>query len=104
MLRARSIFILVAILFLTGWLTSCSTKKNTPITRRYHNITARYNTLYNGRLAFNEGIEAQEKGHVDNYNEILPVFIVSDNKTAAIESHQETQHQAKAQEAQWTHE
>lgn len=84
MLRARSIFILVAILFLTGWLTSCSTKKNTPITRRYHNITARYNTLYNGRLAFNEGIEAQEKGHVDNYNEILPVFIVSDKKTAAI--------------------
>lgn len=65
-------------------MVSCSTKKNTPITRRYHNITARYNTLYNGRVAFDEGIEAQEKGHVDNYTEILPMYMVASTKTAAL--------------------
>ncbi|MCR5179648.1 MAG: tetratricopeptide repeat protein [Bacteroidaceae bacterium] len=47
-------------------------------------MTARYNTLYNGRTAFDEGIEAQEKGHKDNYTEILPVYIVSSQKTSAM--------------------
>jgi len=75
---------MASILLLAGWLASCSTKKNTPITRRYHNITARYNTLYNGRVAFDAGVESQEKGHVDNYTELLPVYMVSNKKTAAI--------------------
>ena len=63
---------------------SCSTKKNTGVTRRYHNITARYNTLYNGGVAFDEGVLSQEKGHVDNYTEILPMYMVASTKTAAI--------------------
>ena len=83
MTRARTIINILFVLLAAGWLLSCSTKKNTPITRRYHNITARYNTLYNGRVAFDAGIEAQEKGHVDNYTEILPVFMVSSTKTAS---------------------
>ena len=47
-------------------------------------MTARFNTLYNGRKAFDEGVEAQNKGHVDNYTELLPMFIVADKKTAAM--------------------
>ena len=84
MTRARTIIYMLFILLAAGWLTSCSTKKNTAITRRYHNITARYNTLYNGGLAFDEGIEAQEKGHVDNYTEILPMYMVASTKTAGL--------------------
>ena len=84
MSRARTILYIAFLLLSAGWLASCSTKKNTPITRRYHNITARYNTLYNGRVAFDAGIEAQEKGHVDNYTEILPVYMVASKKTAAL--------------------
>lgn len=61
---------------------SCSTKKNTSGTRFYHSMTARFNTMHNGRKAFNEGIEAQQKGHVDNYTELLPMFVVADKKTA----------------------
>ncbi len=47
-------------------------------------MTARFNTMYNGRKAFDEGVEAQNKGHVDNYTELLPMFIVADKKTAAM--------------------
>lgn len=63
-------------------LVSCSTKKNTPTTRFYHGFTAHYNTLYNGQVAFQEGEEAQYKGHKDNFNELLPMYIQT-NKTTA---------------------
>ena len=66
----------------TWGLTACSTQKNTAIHRRYHAITAHFNAMYNGEVAFEEGVEAQEKGHKDNYNELLPVFVVADAKTA----------------------
>ncbi len=63
---------------------ACSTKKNTALTRFYHATTAHYNTFYNGQVAFEEGVASQEKGHVDNYTELLPMYIVADKKTAAI--------------------
>ncbi|MCR5819373.1 MAG: DUF2225 domain-containing protein [Bacteroidaceae bacterium] len=47
-------------------------------------MTARFNTIYNGQRAFEDGLEAQVKGHRDNYNELLPMFISIDKKTAAM--------------------
>ncbi|MCR4994385.1 MAG: hypothetical protein K6A32_03255 [Bacteroidales bacterium] len=82
-LRARTYFI-GAVLLLAGLALSCSTSKNTSGTRFYHGMTARFNTMYNGQKAFDEGVEAQQKGHVDNYTELLPMFIVADKKTAAM--------------------
>lgn len=63
-------------------ISACSIKKNTPTTRFYHAMTARYNTLYNGEVAFLEGEEAQMKSHQDDYNRMLPMYI-STNKTTA---------------------
>ena len=60
---------------------SCSTKKNTSGTRAYHALTAHYNTLFNGQQAFLEGTEAQYKGHKDNFNEILPMYICTNRST-----------------------
>lgn len=62
------------------WLCGCSTKKNTSGTRFYHATTARFNTLYNGQVAFREGVEAQDKGHKEDYTRLLPMY-VSTNKT-----------------------
>lgn len=73
----------VAVL-MAGLLLSCSTHKNTATSRRWHAFTARFNTIYNGQRAFEDGLEAQVKGHRDNYNELLPMFISADKKTAAI--------------------
>lgn len=65
-------------------LVACSTAKNTGLTRFYHSATARFNTLYNGRVAFEEGVEAQTKGHKDDYTSLLPMYPVADKQTAAM--------------------
>lgn len=84
MVRARKIVLWLPLLLAGCCLLSCSTKKNTAGTRFYHGFTARFNTMYNGRKAFDEGVEAQYKGHTDNYTELLPMFIVAEKKTAAM--------------------
>ncbi len=58
-----------------------SRKKNTAATRMYHAFTARYNTYYNGKLAYDQGLKAQSKGHQDNYLEQLPLLTISDENT-----------------------
>lgn len=63
-------------------LGACSTKKNTPMTRFYHSMTAHYNIMYNGEVAFEKGQFAQIEGHRDDYNSLLPMYI-STNKTTA---------------------
>lgn len=71
------ITVLFAILFLPG----CSGRKNNATTRAYHAFTARYNTYYNGDLAYKQGIKTQSDGHKDNYLEQLPLFIISNKNT-----------------------
>lgn len=73
------ILLLATILF-----ASCSTKKNTSATRFYHATTARFNTLYNGQVAFKQGLEAQQNGHREDYTQMLPMYISTDKSTAAI--------------------
>lgn len=63
---------------------SCSTQKNTAGTRFWHSFNAQYNTLYNGQMSYADGVLAQDKGHQDNYTQLLPVFIMADKKTAAM--------------------
>ena len=62
-----------AILLLLVALTGCSRKKNTFLNRNWHAVTAEYNTLYNGNLALDLGIEALNETYLDNYWQILPV-------------------------------
>lgn len=62
----------------------CSTKKNTSGTRFYHAMTARFNTYYNGSLAFKDGLLAQEQGHKDDYTRLLPMYISSNKTTGGL--------------------
>lgn len=52
------------------------------MTRFYHSLTAQYNIMYNGEVAFEKGMDAQTEGHKDDYNSLLPMYI-STNKTTA---------------------
>lgn len=74
----------MSIVVLLVLLYSCTVKKNTSATRAYHALTAHYNTLYNGQVAYLEGAEAQSKGHKDNFNEILPMYICTNKATASM--------------------
>ncbi|MGN1256031.1 MAG: tetratricopeptide repeat protein [Bacteroidaceae bacterium] len=80
-MRGLCLCVLVSVVSL---LVSCSTKKNTSATRFYHATTARFNTLYNGQVAYKEGREAQLKGHVEDYTQLLPMYICTNKKTAEI--------------------
>ncbi|MDX1461506.1 MAG: hypothetical protein R3359_00500 [Marinirhabdus sp.] len=54
-------------------LAACSRKKNTFMSRNFHAVTAEYNTLYNGGLAYEAGKEELALTYRDNFWEILPV-------------------------------
>ena len=69
-------------------VAGCSTKKNTSKSRFWHSFTARYNTYFNGSQAFLEGTEQKEKGHKDNYTEMLPLYTVSSKKSQSLGSSQ----------------
>ena len=71
MLIKRFIYSLVfALLFV-----ACSTKKNTVVSRAYHNLTARYNGYYYSCVNIDDGIFKIEKSNKDNFDKILPVYI-----------------------------
>ena len=61
--------------------TACSTHKNTGRSRFWHSFTARYNTYYNGHLAFVDGNLEKEKGNKDNYTERLPLYAVGNKQS-----------------------
>ncbi|MBL7903068.1 MAG: tetratricopeptide repeat protein [Bacteroidia bacterium] len=54
---------------------ACSTKKNTGVSRFYHNLTARYNGYYYSNVNIDEGIYKTEKGYKDNFERTLPIYI-----------------------------
>jgi len=62
--------------------TGCSNKKNTFSRRVYHNLTAHYNTWWNGNESLKEAIKDLEKNAKDNYTEVLPVYKLGSKKEA----------------------
>ncbi|NDV42166.1 hypothetical protein GTK07_02415 [Muricauda sp. 40Bstr401] len=52
---------------------ACSTQKDKFINRNWHALNTKYNTLYNGNLAFEKGLEEINANYRDDYWEVLPV-------------------------------
>jgi len=52
-------------------------KKNTAVNRRYHALTARYNTYFNGKTSFDEALQGMEKSYSENYTERIFMYPVS---------------------------
>lgn len=51
------------------------------MTRRWHAFKARYNTYYNGTLAYIDASEEKENGNRDNYTELLPLYTVANKQS-----------------------
>ena len=62
-----------ALILVGALLNSCSVKKDKFINRNWHALNTKYNTLYNGDLAFDVGREELNSNYRDDYWEILPV-------------------------------
>lgn len=54
-------------------ISACSTKKNAFLNRNWHALNTKYNVLYNGNIAFEEGREQLNTNYRDDYWEVLPV-------------------------------
>ena len=61
---------------------SCSTQKNTWATRSFHQTKVKYNILYNGNVAYEEGLKAIRDANTDDYSRILNLYPVSNHKAA----------------------
>ena len=79
-MKAKSLYIIL-IAISAGILVGCSTQKNTAKSRWWHSFTARYNTYYNGTLAYIDGSLEKEQNNQDNYTEIIPLYTVG-NKSS----------------------
>lgn len=65
---------------------SCSTKRNTAVSRGYQRMTSRYNVYYNAREAFKSGIESTRKAYHNDYSHVLPVYEFSNERAAGAAS------------------
>lgn len=76
----------IVYILLTGLIVlsaaSCSTQKNTGASRWFHQTKTKYNIEFNGRNAFEEGLQQIATGHEDNFGELLPLYPVSDHQAA----------------------
>lgn len=68
----------ISTLFILVMFWGCSTKKNTWVSRNYHNLTAYYNVYFNGRESFRIGDKAIVESYANDYTNILPLFESSD--------------------------
>ncbi len=53
--------------------SACSTKKDAFVNRNWHALNTKYNVLYNGNIAFEQGREELNATYKDDYWEILPI-------------------------------
>lgn len=63
--------LLISLLFLYG----CVANKDTAIDRKFQNLTARYNYIYNSNVLLTEHNEGLLQSYSDNYEKILPVYL-----------------------------
>ncbi len=77
----RKISQITLVLFLAILGFSCSRKKDKFVNRAWHDVTTKNNTLYNGRLAYDQGQEDIIQSYKDNFWELLPIerMIVSED-------------------------
>jgi len=64
---------LIVVITTIIFITSCSRKKDSFVSRSVHSVATEYNILYNGELALEEGRKTLNDSYQDNYWETLPV-------------------------------
>ena len=79
--------LIVGGIFFMAVLSSCSTSKNTFFSRSFHNTTTKYNWYFNANESFKAGVKKLENNRSENFNEVLPIFVLpSKNEVQSISS------------------
>ena len=58
-----------------GWLSGCKQDKDAFLNRTYHRLTARDNGWFNANEKLKETVMGIEDAHVDDFDQVLPLFI-----------------------------
>lgn len=70
----KNIFYNILKLILTfGLIYSCSPTRNTFTSRNMNALGTKYNVLYNGKIAFDNGLASLDKGYKDNFYARIPI-------------------------------
>jgi len=85
MLKRISTYIVLVVILMYG-LSGCSTKKNTWLTRGYHRMNTRYNGYYYAREAIKDGVLKLEKSNIDDYSNILPLYVYGNKESSKMAS------------------
>ncbi|HRA17486.1 MAG TPA: tetratricopeptide repeat protein, partial [Flavobacteriales bacterium] len=73
MRRSSLRYLLPALVVLT--VVACSTDKDAFLNRTFHKLVTRDNGWFNANEKLKETVAAMQKGHVDDYDEVLPIFV-----------------------------
>ena len=73
---------IACIIAMAMMFSSCSTQKNTWATRSFHQTKVKYNILYNGNIAYEEGLKAIRDANTDDYSQVLYLYPISNHKAA----------------------
>jgi tetratricopeptide (TPR) repeat protein len=84
-LKKRTLHILLYSTLLVG-LLGCATNKNNWRTRGFHRLNTRYNGYYYAREALKDGLQKIDKGNIDDYSNILPLFVYPSKETQKMAS------------------
>ncbi|MCH5244144.1 MAG: tetratricopeptide repeat protein [Lentimicrobiaceae bacterium] len=74
----------------------CSTKRNTFLTRNFHNLTSYYNVYWNGMQTLEDADFILKEQSVDNYFNVIPVFKYGNPEDTVLISQQTARIQEKA--------
>jgi tetratricopeptide (TPR) repeat protein len=77
-MRISPYFILTSLLLFLSW--ACSTEKNTPLNRFYHQTTAKYNGHFNAKELLRISLKTYQDGRKEDFYALLPVFPVPTEK------------------------
>ncbi len=73
MRRSPIRYLLPALVILT--VVACSTNRDAFLNRTFHKLVTRDNGWFNANEKLKETVAAMQKSHVDDYDEVLPIFV-----------------------------
>lgn len=73
----KSVCYIVTVFIICSAWSSCTTKKNTKVTRFYHAFNSRYNIYFNGKTSFDESLAAMQNGYDESYTDMIYMYPIS---------------------------
>ena len=80
MLKSTSKYLFLGVILFS--LAACNPTKDTYLNKKYQNLTARFNGLYNAKIKLEEGKTKLTQAHKDDYTRVLDIYPLGDNRAS----------------------